>query len=492
MIKHLLSIAAGLLPCMALATDIYITPEGNGSKDGSTWDNAMGLTEYYAHMKFVFNSTLVNEAHQGEQYYFSTGTYTFSQTVFVYRSGVAFKGGYDPTTGELAESGRTVFDGNGQERNNGALFIYNNTEINSDNVQDRAVTIEGIDFENFISKGEWRGNETNWQSGRPGAVFVQFCGLFEITDCNFRNNVCKGTGDNAMAGALSLNKVNALVRECSFVGNEGTDGGAIKMYYNQSGDWTKMSRLVVDRCSFSGNKSANRGGAIYGRNAQVLNVINTTMVGNDAPLGGAIFMNTSADYANAANIISSTIAGNTSTDGEQVYTLSKADLKVANSIIASEGDAFAISGADDASNYKFLGNNLIGKVAAGYESAASDDISDDNTQAAVFGANQLAADGTLAPAKFAEGMAVGEIETIVAAQSWNFAVDCAVDQLGNQRSAGLSNGALAVDRSTSGIESVAIDGAADENWYDLRGIKINGQPTQSGLYIHNGKKVIIM
>lgn len=491
MMKHLLSFAAALLPCMALAADFYITPEGNGNKDGSTWSNAMGLTEYYAHMKFVFNSTPVNEAHQGEQYYFSTGTYVFNQTVFVYRSGVSFKGGYDEATGQPALSGRTVFDGNGKERNNGALFIYNNTEINSDNVNDRAVTIEGIDFENFITKGTWRGNETNWQYGRPAAIYVKFCGRFEMNDCNFRNNVCTGTGDNAMAGALSLNKVNALISDCSFIGNAGTDGGAIKMYYDESGTWSKMSQLVLDRCYFSGNKSSNRGGAVYARNAQALNVINSTMVGNEAPEGGAIFLNennAASAYPNAGNIISSTIAGNTSDAGEQIFTMTTALLKVGNSIVASDGDAFAISGAD-ASGYQFLGNNLIGKVAEGYEASSTDNVSAENNYQAVFGTNQLAANGTLTPIKFLNSMAVDDIKSIVAAQGWSYSVDCAVDQLGNERSTQKSNGALAI--STSGIEAVAIDNNADENWYDLRGIKINGAPKKGGLYIHNGKKVVV-
>ena len=43
---------------------------------------------------------------------------------------------------------------------------------------------------------------------------------------------------------------------------------------------------------------------------------------------------------------------------------------------------------------------------------------------------------------------------------------------------------------TSAISSVAADAAAADVWYNLQGIRVN-EPTQSGLYIHNGEKVYI-
>jgi hypothetical protein len=30
-----------------------------------------------------------------------------------------------------------------------------------------------------------------------------------------------------------------------------------------------------------------------------------------------------------------------------------------------------------------------------------------------------------------------------------------------------------------------------DGWYNIQGIKLNRRPTQSGVYIHNGKKVTI-
>lgn len=477
--------------CMS-ATDYFITPEGAGEKTGSNWENAMGLTEYYAHMKFYFNAngdipkTDVNDAHTGEQYFFSTGTYTFNQTIFISRSGVTFKGGYDPATGEAATSGRTTFNGNNNARENGAIFICDNTERNTDAAKSRAVNISGIDFENFVTNGEWRGDDNNWQSGRPGAIYVSFSGHVEINDCNFRNNKCTGSGNNAMAGALSLNKVNALVRNCSFTGNEGTDGGAIKLYYDQKGNWTKMAYLTIENCFISGNKSTNNGGAVYARNSQQLNIINSTLTGNEATNGGAIHSNGPKDYTQIVNIVSSTIAGNTAPNGSQIYTGGTGALSVANSIIVADASA-------NTSAYKFQGNNFIGNVAEGYTKTESDMIGADNTYAAIFGDNALAANGTITPVKFVAGMAPDAIASIVAEESWNFSVDSAVDQLGNARSAQTSNGALAVKDTTTGIDAIADDAAAegDNAWYTLQGIRLAERPAAKGIYIHNGHKYII-
>lgn len=494
MIKNLLLLGALLAPCTMFAADYFITPEGAGNKDGSTWGNAMGLTEYYDHMKFYFGQTKVDDAHTGEQYFFSTGKYSFNETIFISSSGVTFKGGYDPTTGEQAKSGRTVFDGNSQARANGAIFVWDHTEETDDNVMNRAVRIQDIDFENFITESEWRNDNTNWQSGRPSAIYIQFCGHVEIIGCNFKNNICRGTGDNAMAGALSLNKVNCLVRNCSFTGNEGTDGGAIKVYYNVAGNWTKMSKCTIDRCYFTGNKTSNRGGAIYGLNLQMINVINSTMTGNHASQGGAIYKNTSTDYPNIANLVSCTLAGNTSTDGEQIYTNGNGVLNVANSIIVADGDANAIADESSTSGYTFQGNNLIGKVPGEYISAESDNISADNTYRTVFGDNTIAADGTLTPGKYWSGMAPDAIAAIVTNEAWPFTVDAAVDQLGNARSTSTSNGALALPHTvTGGIELVADPEAenGDEAWYNLQGMRMAERPVATGIYIHKGRKVLV-
>ena len=49
------------------------------------------------------------------------------------------------------------------------------------------------------------------------------------------------------------------------------------------------------------------------------------------------------------------------------------------------------------------------------------------------------------------------------------------------------------DGTTTAVIPIAADvkDAAAEGWYTIQGIKLNGMPTEKGLYIHNGSKVSI-
>ena len=43
----------------------------------------------------------------------------------------------------------------------------------------------------------------------------------------------------------------------------------------------------------------------------------------------------------------------------------------------------------------------------------------------------------------------------------------------------------------TGISAVETDAANDGAWYTLSGVKLDGKPTEKGIYICNGKKVVI-
>ena len=53
-----------------------------------------------------------------------------------------------------------------------------------------------------------------------------------------------------------------------------------------------------------------------------------------------------------------------------------------------------------------------------------------------------------------------------------------------------------IDGTVTAINDIKVDGAAAaakvaDGWYTLNGVKLNGAPTQKGIYINNGKKVVI-
>ncbi|MBQ7211687.1 MAG: fibronectin type III domain-containing protein, partial [Muribaculaceae bacterium] len=43
----------------------------------------------------------------------------------------------------------------------------------------------------------------------------------------------------------------------------------------------------------------------------------------------------------------------------------------------------------------------------------------------------------------------------------------------------------------SGVEGIKADAKADNVWYNLLGVRLNGKPSQAGIYINNGKKIFI-
>ena len=49
---------------------------------------------------------------------------------------------------------------------------------------------------------------------------------------------------------------------------------------------------------------------------------------------------------------------------------------------------------------------------------------------------------------------------------------------------------LTVEAAT-GISDVKTDATENANWYDLSGRPLNGKPTKAGVYVKNGKKVVI-
>jgi hypothetical protein len=52
---------------------------------------------------------------------------------------------------------------------------------------------------------------------------------------------------------------------------------------------------------------------------------------------------------------------------------------------------------------------------------------------------------------------------------------------------------IVIDDDTTGIDTVGCDSVAtgNEGWYTLDGRKLQQKPTKDGLYIKNGKKVVV-
>ncbi len=86
--------------------------------------------------------------------------------------------------------------------------------------------------------------------------------------------------------------------------------------------------------------------------------------------------------------------------------------------------------------------------------------------------------------------------TSSSANTWDMVpFDAYIDQTGAASARELTFTFQELDGSYTAIRSIAADkndeGAAKTGWYNLNGMKLQSAPAQKGVYIHNGKKVII-
>lgn len=249
---------------------------------------------------------------------------------------------------------------------------------------------------------------------------------------------------------------------------------------------------MLNRCLVADNEvKEGTGSAIIIQHGMAFYIINSTITGNKAgQTSGAIYSNGFAnDYARNLYIVNSTIAGNEG--GSQVEMAANANIYVANSIVVSDGttDAFSFKGA----THEALsgGMNILGSDVNGVFTlqAATDNAEAGNNYEKIFGSNELGANGVIEPLADEGKYTVSALTAAV--EDWGIEADLTEDQTGAKRADGSTPGAYAKSTATgiTGVE--AVKGGTDDAYYTLQGVKLGSRPTATGIYIHNGKKVII-
>lgn len=99
----------------------------------------------------------------------------------------------------------------------------------------------------------------------------------ELTKSVFINNTSPGVG-GALCYRASGSR-DAIINNCTFIGNSGSDGGAV---YND------YSNIVFNYCNFNGNKATTRGGAFIGLFEARFVFNHSTFFFNNATNGGAV------------------------------------------------------------------------------------------------------------------------------------------------------------------------------------------------------------
>lgn len=449
-LKSLLTLpVVAIFPAMSFAANYYVTPDGAGAKDGSSWDNAFGVAE--------FRTQAENNAN-GDVYYFEGGLYNLSEKT------VVFKVATGATLIGNADGERTVFSGDKNGNNNPdngdaeRLIRFQANTVNGNSAN--AIVIENIDF---------TGVYTNASSAEinMAALAIDNSGDVLVKGCRFYSNWAQGSQGGP---AAYIYRSTVKFVDCMFYNNSANyRGGAIRINSND----VNKGFVTLENCVIKNNKNYhNYGGAIFMSHGNSLNIVNSTITGNSAVSdGGAIYFNGyDSSHHREVRIVNSTIAGNTTAnEGDaQIVSTNNAHLSIANSIITSDDAVAAIMFKGDAagSDFSFVsgGYNYVGSVIEPTDNemewAETDTHGDECSYSSIFEENKLNDHNVIVPAIFVPG-ADGE-QVVNAVASWGLpaGLDLTVDQLGNERLAGVTPGAYAVDKNnvTTGVADIVNDG----------------------------------
>lgn len=405
--RFTLMLAGVLCASASFATDYYVSVEGSGEKDGSSWENAIAFTEMYSNINTKYKN--------GDVFYFQGGTYYVPAKVSAISNGYSFIG---TTTGTpTVFSGDVNGDGVANEGDASTLLFIQLATKNGD-------ATKHFVLKNITFTGAYV-NQT-----KTSALRVDNSGWVDVQNCIFDKNISVYSKDNNYGGpACLLERSTVNFTDCKFINNESIGrGGAIKL----TSDGATKGYTTLNRCLVSGNKASSLGSAIFFNHGQELNIINSVITenvsGTEGEVGAIFSIGADKTYARRITIINSTIAGNIG--GAQVLGRKDAVIRIANSIIVGDGTP-AISLQEKPKQFLSAGYNIIGNYQVGEASTTSwktsDFVSDNNTLSSIFGSNAV----TNGPVAAPYGATPVQMEAI--AKGWSLRQDLKQDINGVSR-----------------------------------------------------------
>jgi hypothetical protein len=335
---------AVLFACLAYATVggasgsvIFVDADAMGANDGASWTDAyIDLQDALADAADNAGVTAVWVA---AGTYWPDGPGGSIDATFSLIDDVALVGGLagneDPLTFDLADrdlvTNETILSGD-LDADDGPGF----TDID-DNVY-RVVSAIGNSATAIIDGFTISGGHARAGKKSGGGIVSRNPGGATIRNCVLLGNKAEFGGGLAVANGSS-----STIENCTFIGNLGVQqGGGVFAYGTDD-------TIVIERCSFIDNSSANGAGLFAGRNVTVANSVfsgngagggagggvytevveaffrmtNCTLSGNAAGAGGAIY-NASGTTASTPALDNCVLWGNTATNGAEVFNLNSA------------------------------------------------------------------------------------------------------------------------------------------------------------------------
>ena len=234
-------------------------------------------------------------------------------------------------------------------------------------VNDGQATVRDTTIENNVSNGDSQSGAVSVQSGATatfanvtirgttahygGGLRVVNSSTVTMTGGRIENNRATGSG----GGVLMNNSATVTLNGVTVSGNSAPTAGGL---------YVADSQLVIDGSRFANNSaSTTSGGAIYliGVGGEISN---STFENNRAALvGGAIHF----DQANNSLLLSSTLTGNTAIDGAAVYVTAGRVRIIKNRIVANSAGQYGGGIVATASAIAQIRRNEISRNTAGLD-----------------------------------------------------------------------------------------------------------------------------
>lgn len=261
--KKIYFIIAAVCLSYQLKAQIYVTQNGLGNKDGSSWNDAYEGTKL---------QQAINEAEAAavKEVWVAKGTYTPTENLtgtadvdksFILRNGVKIYGG---------------FIGDGQDDLNTRNFVANETilsgdfggGVNAHHVVVNVANITGVVLDGFTitgGKANGTGNAVGTVArNRGGGIFLNSNSGVDLKNLIIKDNLANDLGGGVYlyyASAAIYNFDNVEFKSNTCDGENSGAGNAGALYIGKTGTITGTAYITA--CSFNNNQASDGGGAIY-------------------------------------------------------------------------------------------------------------------------------------------------------------------------------------------------------------------------------------
>ncbi len=276
--KKILNFATVSVPTLddRIIENYFVTTSGAGSKNGSSWGNALGTTELFDLLSQPVDGSgnqIDDEDYDrawkldGATIHMAAGEYALPATSgknalkmeytdYTRQVKVKFLGAYQTglsgTATPARDTSRYVTAFKPAFATDGAILLGNQTDV----------TFDGFTFKDMDTDNPSR--TTLYASAGDGNATLH------LNSCIFSNNK---NGDTRDAAACQIVKCTAVITKCTFTGNYARNGSSLNVN-------STSANVSVSNCKFDSNSTFNTSGAVQNGDG-VLNVKNCVFSNND-------------------------------------------------------------------------------------------------------------------------------------------------------------------------------------------------------------------